>query len=121
MSYGDVLANERPAQRRRTDDHPEYSLPPYGSPASGHPSASPSGLPPMPMSGYGGPPRPLSMASFAGGERLPPLRGTEGRPPSSSPPGPGVQEQDPRTGQWVPVQPRVPETGWATRDTHRRA
>ncbi|KAF5985948.1 hypothetical protein FBULB1_2680 [Fusarium bulbicola] len=30
ISYGDVLSNERPAQRRRTDDHPEYSLPPYG-------------------------------------------------------------------------------------------
>ncbi|EXK88678.1 hypothetical protein FOQG_08452 [Fusarium oxysporum f. sp. raphani 54005] len=121
MSYGDVLANERPAQRRRTDDHPEYSLPPYGSPASGHPSASPSGLPPMPMSGYGGPSRPSSAASSASGERLPPLRVMEGRPPTGPPPGPGVQEQDPRTGQWVPVQPRVPETGWATRDTHRRA
>ncbi|RKK10416.1 hypothetical protein BFJ66_g15069 [Fusarium oxysporum f. sp. cepae] len=121
MSYGDVLANERPAQRRRTDDHPEYSLPPYGSPASGHPSASPSGLPPMLMSGYGGPSRPSSAASSASGERLPTLRVMEGRPPTGPPPGPGVQEQDPRTGQWVPVQPRVPETGWATRDTHRRA
>ncbi|KAF5592588.1 hypothetical protein FPCIR_5618 [Fusarium pseudocircinatum] len=120
MSYGDVLSNERPAQRRRTDDHPEYSLPPYGSPASGHPSASPSGLPPMPMPGYGGPSRPSSAASSASGERLPPLRVMEGRPPTGPPPGPGVQEQDPRTGQWVPVQPRVPETGWATRDTHRR-
>ncbi|EGU84356.1 hypothetical protein FOXB_05131, partial [Fusarium oxysporum f. sp. conglutinans Fo5176] len=121
MSYGDVLANERPAQRRRTDDHPEYSLPPYGSPASGHPSASPSGLSPMRMSGYGGPSRPSSAASSASGERLPPLRVMEGLPPTGPPPGPGVQEQDPRTGQWVPVQPRVPETGWATRDTHRRA
>ncbi|EWG44392.1 hypothetical protein FVEG_05466 [Fusarium verticillioides 7600] len=120
MSYGDVLSNERPTQRRRTDDHPEYSLPPYGSPASGHPSASPSGLPPMPMPGYGGPSRPSSAASSASGERLPPLRVMEGRPPTGPPPGPGVQEQDPRTGQWVPVQPRVPETGWATRDTHRR-
>ncbi|KAH7252412.1 hypothetical protein BKA59DRAFT_453636 [Fusarium tricinctum] len=117
MGYGsDMMSSERPTQRRRTDDHPEYSLPPYGSPASGHPSASPSGLPAMPMSGYGGPSRPSSAASSsASGERLPPLRAMEGRPP-----GPGVQEQDPRTGQWVPVQPRVPETGWATRDTHRR-
>ncbi|KAL5592536.1 hypothetical protein FOBRF1_013562 [Fusarium oxysporum] len=121
MRYGDILSNERPAQRRRTDDHPEYSLPPYGSPASGHPSASPRGLPPMPMVGYGGPSRPLSAASSASGERLPPLRVMEGLPPTGLPPGPGVQEQDPRTGQWVPVQPRVPETGWATRDTHRRA
>ncbi|RYC78296.1 hypothetical protein BFJ63_vAg18830 [Fusarium oxysporum f. sp. narcissi] len=121
MSYGDVLSNERPTQRRRTDDHPEYSLPPYGPPASGHPSASPTGLPPMPKSGYGGPSRPSSAASSASGERLPPLRVMEGRPPTGPPPGPGIQEQDPRTGQWVPFQPRVPETGWATRDTHRRA
>ncbi|KNB18582.1 hypothetical protein FOXG_16086 [Fusarium oxysporum f. sp. lycopersici 4287] len=120
MSYGDVLSKERPTQRRRTDDHPEYSLPPYGSPASGHPSASSSALPPMPMPGYSGPSRPSSTASSASGERLPPLRVTEGRPPTGPPPGPGVQEQDLRTGQWVPVQPRVPETGWATRDTHRR-
>jgi hypothetical protein len=119
MSYGDILSNERPAQRRRTDDYPEYSLPLYGSPASGHPSASPSGLPPMPMSGYGGPSRSSSAASSASGERLPPLRVLEGQPLTCPPPGPGVQEQDPRTGQWVPVQPRVPETGWATRDTHR--
>ncbi|KAF5657556.1 hypothetical protein FHETE_10362 [Fusarium heterosporum] len=117
MGYGgDMMSNERPTQRRRTDDHPEYSLPPYGSPASRHPSASPSGLPAMPMPGYGGPSRPSSAASSsASGERLPPLRAMEGRPP-----GPGVQEQDPRTGQWIPVQPRVPETGWATRETHRR-
>ncbi|KAJ4268786.1 hypothetical protein NW762_002854 [Fusarium torreyae] len=122
MGYGgDPLSNERPTQRRRTDDHPEYSLPPYGSPASGHPSASPSGLPPMPMPGYGAPSRPSSAASSASGERLPPLRAMEGRPPSGPAPGPGqVQEQDPRTGQWISVQPRVTETGWATRDTHRR-
>ncbi|KAJ4125145.1 hypothetical protein NW765_015535 [Fusarium oxysporum] len=121
MSYGDILLNERPTQRRRTDDYPEYSLPSYGSPASGHPSASPRGLPPMPMAGYGGPSRPFSVTSSANGERLPPLRAMGGRPPTGSPPGLSVQEQDPRTGQWVPVQPRVPETGWATRDTHRRA
>ncbi|KAL4726342.1 hypothetical protein ACLX1H_007022 [Fusarium chlamydosporum] len=118
---GEGMSSERPSQRRRTDDHPEYSLPPY-SPASitsGHPSASPSGLPPLPMSGYGAPSRPSSAASSASGERLPPLRAMEGRPLGPAP-GPGVQEQDPRTGQWVPVQPRAQETGWATRDTHRR-
>ncbi|SCO54145.1 uncharacterized protein FFNC_15362 [Fusarium fujikuroi] len=120
MSYGDVLSNERPAQRRRTDDHPEYSLPPYGSPASGHPSAFPSGLPPMPMPGYGGPSWPSSAASSASGERLPPSRAMEDRPPTGPLPGPDVHEQDPRTSQWVPVQPRVTKTGWATRDTHRR-
>ncbi|EWZ77733.1 hypothetical protein FOXG_14137 [Fusarium oxysporum f. sp. lycopersici 4287] len=87
MSYGDILSNERPAQRRRTDDRPEYSVPPYGSPASGHPSASPSGLPPMPMAGYGGPSRPSCAASSASGERLPPLRVMEGLPPTGLPPG----------------------------------
>ncbi|KAM6540095.1 hypothetical protein FALCPG4_001832 [Fusarium falciforme] len=81
--------------------------------------ASPSGLPPMQGPGYGGPSRPSSAASSTSGERLPPLRAMDGRPPPV--PGQGqVQEQDPRTGQWVSVQPRVPETGWATRDTHRR-
>ncbi|KAG8665577.1 hypothetical protein FPOAC2_10653 [Fusarium poae] len=122
MGYGgEGMSNERPNQRRRTDDHPEYSLPPY-SPASvtsGHPSASPSQLPPMPMPGYGAPSRPSSAASSATSERLPPLRTMEGRP-IGPPPGSGVQEQDMRTGQWVPVQPRQQETGWATRDTHRR-
>ncbi|KAF5026278.1 hypothetical protein F66182_1628 [Fusarium sp. NRRL 66182] len=121
MGYGgDSLSSERPTQRRRTDDHPEYSLPPYGSPASGHPSASPSGLPSMPIPGYHAPSRPSSAASSVNSERLPPLRVMEGRPPGP-PPGSGqVQEQDPRTGQWVSVQPRVTESGWATRDTHRR-
>ncbi|KAF5725145.1 hypothetical protein FMUND_107 [Fusarium mundagurra] len=120
MGYcGDTISNERPVKRRRTDDHPEYSLPPYGSSASGHPSASPSG-PPMPIPGYDAPSCPSSAASSASGERLPPLRAMEGRPPSDPPPGSGAQEQDSRTGQWIPVRPRVTETRWATRDTHRR-
>jgi hypothetical protein len=76
-------------------------------------------LPPMPMPGYGAPSRPSSAASSTNSERLPPLRAMEGRPLGPAP-GPGVQEQDPRTGQWVPVQPRAQETGWATRDPHRR-
>jgi hypothetical protein len=40
---GDMISSERPTQRRRTDDHPEYSLPRYGSPANGRQSAFPSG------------------------------------------------------------------------------
>ncbi|KAM5360069.1 hypothetical protein ACJA88_014954 [Fusarium oxysporum] len=120
MGYGgDTVSNARPVKRRRTDDHPEYSLPPYGSPASAHPTASPSG-PPMPIPGYGAPSCPSSVASSASGERLPPLRAMEGRPPTGPPPWPGVQEQDPRTGQWLPVQPRITKAGWATRDTHHR-
>ncbi|KAM5351239.1 hypothetical protein ACJ41O_003962 [Fusarium nematophilum] len=125
---GDPSSGERPAQRRRTDDRPEFSIPAYGSPASGHAGASPGGLPPMQGMqsmqgmqgpGYGAPSRPSSAASSSGGERLPPLRVMEGRPPPGPAPG-QVQEQDPRTGQWVSVQPRATETGWATRDTQRR-
>ncbi|KAL5592918.1 hypothetical protein FOBRF1_013226 [Fusarium oxysporum] len=120
MGYGgNTVSNARPVKLRRTDDHPEYSLPPYGSPASAHPTTSPSG-PPMPIPGYGAPSCPSSVASSASGERLPPLRAMEGRPPTGPPPWPGVQGQDPRTGQWLPVQPRITEAGWATRDTHHR-
>ncbi|KAF4455922.1 hypothetical protein F53441_1860 [Fusarium austroafricanum] len=121
MGYGgDELSSERPAQRRRTDDHPEYSLPPYGPPASGHPSAPPRGLPPMPAQGYTALSQPYSAACPASGRKLPPPWAMEGRPLTGPPPGPGVQEQDPRTGQWVTVQSRVAEIGWAIRDTHRR-
>ncbi|SCV61180.1 uncharacterized protein FFFS_15749 [Fusarium fujikuroi] len=113
MGYGgDAVLNERPAQRRRIDDHPEYSLPLYGASASGHPIVSPGGLPPMSAQGYGAPSRQSSAAFSASGQRLPPLRAMEGRAPR-----PGIQEQSPRTGQW---QPRVTETGWATKDTRRR-
>ncbi|CAM1505250.1 Fc.00g108870.m01.CDS01 [Cosmosporella sp. VM-42] len=112
---------ERPTQRRRTDEHPEFSMPIYGTPTGVHPgltpgpppSAPPTGLPPMQGQVYGAPTRPPSAASSGSGERLPPIR-IEGHPP-----GPGLgpgqgQEQDPRTGQWVPAQPRQQETGWAT-------
>ncbi|KAH7228575.1 uncharacterized protein BKA55DRAFT_599088 [Fusarium redolens] len=70
--------------------------------------------------GYDAPSCPSSAASSASGERLPPLRAMEGRPPTGPPPGSGTQEQDSRTGQWIPVRPRVTETGWAIKDTHRR-
>ena len=114
---------ERPAQRRRIDDHPEFSTPVYGAPGggppsipsgptSGHPSST--GLSPMQGHIYGVPPRPSSATSSGSVERLPPLRSMEGPPPGPSL-GPGQgQEQDPRTGQWIPVQPRQQETGWAT-------
>ncbi|KPM42621.1 hypothetical protein AK830_g3949 [Neonectria ditissima] len=110
---GDSSA-ERPAQRRRTDDHPDFSMPVYGVPGGMHPSASPGALPPMQAPSYGAPSRPTSATSSSGGERLPPLRSMEGPPPPGLGPG-HVQEQDPRTGQWVSVQPRPQETGWATR------
>jgi hypothetical protein len=102
MGYGgDALSNERPAQRSRTDDHPEYSLPHTDIPS----------VHSMPMQDYGA----LRGLFSESGERLPPLRAMEGRPPE-----PGVQEQDPRTGQWIPLQPRGPETGWGTMDTRRK-
>ncbi|KAG6990247.1 hypothetical protein FOFC_02740 [Fusarium oxysporum] len=89
-SRSNVLSNERPPKRHRIGDRPEYSLPPYGSPASGHPCPSPSGLPTMPMSSYGRPSRPSSGGFPARDERLPPLRVIEGRPPTSPPLTPGV-------------------------------
>jgi hypothetical protein len=100
MGYdGYALPSGRPAKCRRTDDHPEYSLP--------HKDI----LPVHSMQGYGA----LTGLFSESGERIPPLRAMEGRPPE-----PGVQEQDPRTGQWIPLQPRGPETGWATMGTHRK-
>ncbi|POR37646.1 Uncharacterized protein TPAR_02155 [Tolypocladium paradoxum] len=109
----DPSSVERPAQRRRTEDRPEYSTPAGGPPPVLAPA--PGGQ------AYGAPPRPLSAASSTSGERLPPLRAMEGAPPvqSHAPGHPHAQqahahEQDPRTGQWRPAQPRHFETGWAT-------
>ncbi|KAH7170208.1 hypothetical protein EDB81DRAFT_155767 [Dactylonectria macrodidyma] len=111
---GEPSPGERPAQRRRTDDRPDFPMPMYSTPGGVHPGASPGALPPMQAPSYGVPSRPTSAASSAGGERLPPLRSMEGPPPPTAGPT-HVQEQDPRTGQWVSVQPRPQETGWATR------
>ena len=101
---------ERPSQRRRTEERPEFTMPVYGTPNSGPPVSlpNPSG------SVYGGPPppRPGSASSVGSMERLPPLRSMDGS--QGTMPGSGPHEQDPRTGQWVPVQVRHMETGWAT-------
>lgn len=104
---------ERPAQRRRVDERPEFSIPVYGTPSGG---SAPPTLPPMHGQGYGVPSRPSSASSTASGDRLPPLRTMDGPPPPGHGPGPGQgrHEQDPMTGQWVPAQPRQYETGWAT-------
>ncbi|KAH6897179.1 hypothetical protein B0T10DRAFT_526373 [Thelonectria olida] len=114
--FSEVASGERPTQRRRTDDRPEFSMPVYGTPTGVHPGMSPGALPPMQAPAYGVPSRPTSAASSTGGERipLPPLRAMEGPPPPGVGPG-QVHEQDPRTGQWVTVQPRAPDAGWATR------
>ncbi|KAH7162304.1 hypothetical protein B0J13DRAFT_580075 [Dactylonectria estremocensis] len=111
---GEPSPGERSAQRRRTDDRPDYPMSMYSTPGGVHPGASPGALPPMQTPSYGVPSRPTSAASSTGGERLPPLRSMEGPPPPTAGPT-HVQEQDPRTGQWVSVQPRPQETGWATR------
>ncbi|KAM4057122.1 Basic-leucine zipper (bZIP) transcription factor [Hirsutella rhossiliensis] len=107
----DPSSAERPAQRRRTDDRPDFSTPVYGA-SVGPPPPVLASLPGA--SGYGGPVRPPSAASSGSGERLPPLRAMEG-PLAAQGMGTGQpQEQDPRTGQWRPAQPRQYETGWAT-------
>ncbi|PHH68747.1 hypothetical protein CDD80_7277 [Ophiocordyceps camponoti-rufipedis] len=89
----DPSSADRPVQRRRTDEFTGAALAPLGG---GTPA-------------YGAPQRPAS-ASAGGVDRLPPLRSMEGAPQG---PGPG-QEQDPRTGQWRPLQSRNFETRWAT-------
>ncbi|EQL03143.1 hypothetical protein G6O67_003247 [Ophiocordyceps sinensis] len=105
----DPSSVERPAQRRRTDDRPEFSAPVYGASVGPPPPTLASGA-----SGYGVPVRPPSAASSGGGERLPPFRAIDG-PPAGQGMGAGQpQEQDPRTGQWRRAQPRQYETGWAT-------
>jgi hypothetical protein len=93
---------ERPAQRPRLDERSGYETPSAGASGAQTPMQGP---------GYGPPSRPTSASSSTGAvERLPPLRSIERPPPGHGPP----QEQDPRTGQWVPIQPRQYETGWAT-------
>lgn len=99
---------ERPAQRRRTEERPEY-----GVNYSTQPGPPPSTLPPMQGHGQGMPPRPASAASFVPLERLPPLRSIEGHPPADVASG-QPHERDPVTGDWRPAQPRPYETGWAT-------
>jgi len=114
----DPSSAERPSQRRRTEDRPEYTTSAYGAPASGPHQAMGPGV--GSSQAYGMPPRPLSASSSASGERLPPLRAMEGPAPVQGIGGRQPQEQDPRTGQWRPAQPRQYETGWATgaRKTH---
>ena len=99
---------ERPSQRMRLDDSSEASAQSssYGGGAASYAGRSSSQGHP-----YGHSTRPNSAASSTGGmERLPSLRSIEGHPPVQGRP----HEQDPATGQWVPLQPRQFETGWAT-------
>ena len=120
LPQGQGSESERPTQRRRTEDYSDqasmFGALPGGLPTSlQRPSAQ--GQPP----GSIAPPmRPSSATSgsSSSGERLPPLRSMEGGTPALPLPPPGgsgqAHEQDPRTGQWVPLQSRQFETGWAT-------
>jgi hypothetical protein len=121
--YGsEASSGDRPIQRQRTEDRSENSMQPYGTPSGAtstvhtpmHVSGSGPGPGPGPV--YGISSRPTSAASSAGGgDRLPPLRVMEGQHPLQPQAGAThAHEQDPRTGQWVPIQPRTFETGWAT-------
>lgn len=105
---------ERPAQRLRLEEHGGAPMHAYAGTPAGTPGQTPLQSPI-----YGGmPPRPESASSSAGGiDRLPPLRSMEGLGSHNPSQGP-TQEQDLRTGQWAPIQPRHFETGWAT--GHRR-
>lgn len=100
---------ERPAQRRRTDERPEY--PGNYSTQAGPP---PSTLPPMHGHVQGMPPRPSSASSLVPLERLPPLRTIEGHHPPPDIAHGQPHERDPATGDWRPAPPRPYETGWAT-------
>ncbi|KAJ3490595.1 hypothetical protein NLG97_g5748 [Lecanicillium saksenae] len=109
---------ERPAQRRRTDDRPEYS-----SNYSTQPGPPPTTLPPMHSHAQGMPPRPMTAHPTAHQERLPPLRAIDGHPPHEMHAGHATHERDPVTGDWRLTQPRPYETGWATPrnlDSHQR-
>jgi hypothetical protein len=103
----EASSSERPTQRQRTDDRSDSSIPSYGMMSVGTPTTQQSSIHGQM---YGMPPRPGSATSSVGtGERLPPLRAME-VPQLAH----GQHEQDPRTGQWIPIQQRSYETGWAT-------
>ncbi|KAM3515190.1 hypothetical protein MY11210_001202 [Beauveria gryllotalpidicola] len=111
---------ERPAQRRRTDDRPEYST--NYSTQSGPP---PTTLPPMQSHAHpqGMQPRPMTAHPTTHQGRLPPLRAIDGPPPHEMHSGHAAHERDPATGEWRPAHPRPYETGWATPrniDNHQR-
>ncbi|OAQ98824.1 hypothetical protein LLEC1_04450 [Akanthomyces lecanii] len=109
---------ERPAQRRRTDDRPEYSV--NYSTQPGPPLTT---LPPLHVHTQGGPPRPMTVLPATHHERLPPLRAFDGPPSHEMHPGHASHERDPATGEWRLAQPKPYETGWATPrnlDSHQR-
>lgn len=100
---------ERPAQRRRTDDRPEYSNN-YSTQAG----LSPTRLPPLHVHTQGMPPRPMTALPTTHQERLPPLRAIDGPPSHEIHPGHATHERDPATGEWRLAQPKAYEPGWAT-------
>lgn len=109
---------ERPTQRRRTDDRPEYT-----ANYSTQPGPPPATLPPLQAHTQGVPPRPMTALPTTHQERLPPLRAIDGPPSHDMHSGHATHERDPVTGDWRLAQPRPYETGWATPrnlDNHQR-
>lgn len=110
---------ERPAQRRRTDDRPEYS-----ANYSTQPGPPPAALPPMYGNAQAMPPRPMTAHPTAHQERLPPLSSIDGtpapqemyagHPAQAGHAGQGTHERDAVVRDWRMTQPRPYETGWAT-------
>ncbi|KAM3501029.1 hypothetical protein MY10362_005894 [Beauveria mimosiformis] len=111
---------ERPAQRRRTDDRPEYA-----TNYSTQSRPPPTSLPPMQSHAHpqGMQPRPMTAHPTTHQGRLPPLRAMDGPPPHEMHSGHAPHERYPPTGEWRPAHPRPYETGWATPrniDNHQR-
>lgn len=107
---GDIPAIDRPLQRSKIEEQPEYTGPLFIPSLPPKTLNSPHGQPDSTV-----PRRPPSAASSGTGERLPPLRAMEGPPPAAQHMGSGqAHGHDPRTGQWRPVAPLQVETGWAT-------
>ncbi|PHH60689.1 hypothetical protein CDD81_1341 [Ophiocordyceps australis] len=99
QGYASDVAPEEQGQARGANDRPELSASafgPAGRAASGQT--------------MGGPPRPLSSASSASGDRLPPLRAIEGPSPGQN----ASMRPNQESGQWRPAQPPNFEMGWAT-------
>ncbi|CEJ81997.1 hypothetical protein VHEMI02091 [[Torrubiella] hemipterigena] len=107
---------ERQPTRQRSDEPAELH-----TRHSATLGANPTPLPPIHSTNTGVPPRPLSAASSAQSERLPSLRTIDGSL-SHSELGP---DQKRHSGQWMPAQMRLHETGFATNhrymgDSHSR-
>ncbi|PHH71336.1 hypothetical protein CDD82_6581 [Ophiocordyceps australis] len=105
QGYTSDAALEEQGQVRGANDRPDVSTSIFG----------PAGRGASGQASLAGPQRPLSSASSASGDRLPPLRAIEGPSPGQNASMGQNPEQDPRAAQWRPAQPRNFEMAWATR------